>query len=492
MELKKLAESLQFFSATKPIEDIEVTGLEMDSRQVKEGDLFVCIKGFTVDGHEYAKQAEIQGAVAIVSEKNLDVSVPVIIVQDTARGLALLSNKFYDYPTKKLQVVGVTGTNGKTSVTYLMEAIFKEENRNTGLIGTIQMKIGNERFDVKNTTPDSLFLQKSFNEMVNKGTDTAVMEVSSHALDMGRVFGCDFDIAIFTNLTQDHLDYHADMKDYLRAKSMLFAQLGNKYNEDNPKFAVLNADDPYFDDLAKSTAQPVLSYGITNKAEVYASEIELDSNGVSFYLHAFEDKIKINSKLMGIFSVYNMLASAAAGICAGVSLKAIQQAFERTTGVSGRFEPVNRGQHFGVIVDYAHTPDSLENVLQTIRSFVKGRVITVVGCGGDRDRLKRPLMTKAALEYSNWVIVTADNPRTEDPMAIAADMVRDASGDHYEVKIDRKAAIYKAIEQAEKNDIVLIAGKGHETYQIIGEEKMDFDDRKVAGEAIAAKINKEK
>lgn len=489
MELKKLVKSLQFFTVTRSLENIKVNGLKMDSRKVGNGDLFICIKGFTVDGHKYARQAEENGAVAVVSEQELDLSIPVIIVQDTLKGLALLSNKFYDYPTQKLNVIGVTGTNGKTSVTYLMESIFQAENRKTGLIGTIQMKIGEERFTVDNTTPDALFLQKNFHKMVERKTDTVVMEVSSHALDLGRVYGCDFDIAIFTNLSQDHLDYHSSMEEYLRAKSMLFAQLGNSYDDSKPKFAVLNVDDHYYEQLAKSTAQPVVTYGIEQEADVYASEITLEANGVSFWLHTFGEKIFVNSTLVGKFSVYNMLAAAAAARCAGVSLSVIQQALENTEGVSGRFEPVNNGQEFGVIVDYAHTPDSLENVLQTIRSFVKGKLITVVGCGGDRDRMKRPLMTKAALHYSDHVIITADNPRTEDPTAIAEDMIKGVAGNHFEILIDRRNAIYKAVQLAEAEDVVLIAGKGHETYQIIGNDILDFDDRKVAEEAIGERLN---
>lgn len=492
MRLENLIKSLRFYSVTRPIEEIEIAGIKMDSRHVTKGDLFVCIRGFTVDGHEYAKQAELQGAAAIISEMDLDVTIPVIKVKDTSRGLALLANKFYGYPTRKLQLVGVTGTNGKTSVTYLLESIFKEDFRRTGLIGTIQMKIGEESYDVKNTTPDALFLQKCFSDMVNKGIDTAVMEVSSHALDLGRVYGCEYDIAIFTNLSQDHLDYHADMEEYIQAKSMLFAQLGNAYVEDKPRFAVLNVDDPYYKKLTRVTAQPILTYGIRNNAEVYASEIKLDANGVSFDLHLDGEKRRIESKLMGEFSVYNMLAAAAAAYCAGIKLPVIQRALEKTTGVSGRFEPVNLGQDYGVIVDYAHTPDSLENVLRTIRSFVKNKVITVMGCGGDRDRTKRPLMTKTALSYSDHVIITADNPRTENPTAIVDDMLRGIEENHYEVQMDRKTAIRKAVFQANHDDIVLIAGKGHENYQIIGQQILDFDDRKVAGEAITEKLNKEK
>lgn len=490
MKLENLVKSLRFFTVTKPIKNIEVTGLEMDSRKVRPGDLFICIEGFTVDGHQFAQQAEEKGAAAIVSEKALDVSIPVIIIRDTSKGLAILSNKFYGYPTQKLNLIGVTGTNGKTSVTYLIESILQEEERKTGLIGTIQMKIGKEQFDVNNTTPDALFLQKSFYEMVNRRIDTVVMEVSSHALDLGRVYGCDFDIAIFTNLSQDHLDFHENMDEYLHAKSMLFSQLGNQYQEDNPKYAVINVDDHYYNELAKRTAQPVISYGINNAADVYAADIELNSSGVYFQLHIFEQQIAIKSRLVGKFSIYNMLAAAAAATCAGISLETIQAALMKTGGVSGRFEPVNIGQDFAVIVDYAHTPDSLENVLQTIRSFVKGNVITVIGCGGDRDRLKRPLMTKTALDYSDHVIITSDNPRTEDPAAIANDMIKEAEGDHFEILIDRQAAIKKAINEAKAEDVVLIAGKGHETYQIIGKNRLPFDDRQVAEKAISEKLNK--
>lgn len=491
MKLNDLVRPLRFFNYTKPIDNIEITGLEMDSRKVEKGNLFICIHGFTVDGHEYARQAELQGAAAIVSEKDIDVSVPVIKVKDTSRALALLSNKFYDYPTRKVKVVGVTGTNGKTSVTYLLESIFKEDRRNTGLIGTIQMKIGDESFDVKNTTPDALFLQKSFAKMVKRKTDIVAMEVSSHALDLGRVYGCEYDVAVFTNLSQDHLDYHADMEDYWRAKSMLFAQLGNQYDENRPKFAVLNADDPYYQKMARSTAQPIMTYGIETAADVYATEIKIDSSGVRFKLNTNHETIEIHSKLVGLFSVYNMLAATAAALCAGVSLHTIQHALNKTTGVNGRFEPVNIGQKFGVIVDYAHTPDSLENVLKTIRSFVKGKVITVVGCGGDRDKMKRPLMMQAALDYSDQVIVTADNPRTENPDTIAEDMIKEVKGNHFEIIIDRQSAIDRAIMQANQNDVVLIAGKGHETYQIIGDRVLDFDDREIAQHAIKQKLIKE-
>ncbi|MRH42162.1 UDP-N-acetylmuramoyl-L-alanyl-D-glutamate--2,6-diaminopimelate ligase [Aquibacillus halophilus] len=491
MKLKDIAEALHFYKATSNLDDIEITGIEMDSRKVKRGNLFVCIAGFTVDGHDYVNDAIERGASAIIGERSIDVVVPVIIVNDSSRALALVSNKYYDYPTNKLKLIGVTGTNGKTTVTHLLKEIFSRHDQKTGLIGTIQMEMDNEVFNVKNTTPDSLFLQKSFDEMINRDIQSVFMEVSSHALDLGRVFGCDFDIAVFTNLTQDHLDYHDTMDDYLRAKSLLFSQLGNSYDGKRPKFAVINLDDQHSPFLIKSTPQPVITYGIDSSADVTASNIKLDASGSEFILNTMDGDVLIRSKLMGKFSIYNMLAATATAICADIPLETIKSALESTTGVNGRFEPVVLGQSFGVIVDYAHTSDSLENVLTTVRSFAKGNIYVVVGCGGDRDRKKRPLMAGVATKYADTAIFTSDNPRSEDPAAIVDDMVMGIGKDNYLITLNRKDAIDLAISMAQKDDIVLIAGKGHETYQIIGEKVIDFDDRKVASEAIRNKFDKE-
>ncbi|WP_228409626.1 UDP-N-acetylmuramoyl-L-alanyl-D-glutamate--2,6-diaminopimelate ligase [Radiobacillus deserti] len=493
MILKELLSDISFYSTTTPIENVMIKGIEMDSRQIKPGYLFVCISGHTVDGHDYVKQAIQNGAIAILAEKPLDVDVPVITVSDTSRALAILANRYFERPTQDLHLIGVTGTNGKTSVTYLLEAIFQKAKKHTGLIGTIQMKIGEESFEVKNTTPDSLFLQKSFAKMLEKEVDAAFMEVSSHALVMGRTFGCDFDIAIFTNLTQDHLDYHSTMEEYLHAKSLLFSQLGNRY-DGNPKYAIINKDDSHSLTLIKSTAQQVLTYGIhSDKLDVQATNVMLDANGSSFDMRTPVGTISIKSKLMGMFSVYNMLAAASAAICSGISLKAIQTALESTTGVRGRFEPVVAGQSFGVIVDYAHTPDSLENVLKTVKSFAKGNVYVVVGCGGDRDRTKRPIMAKTAVTYADLALFTSDNPRSEDPKQILKDMVEGVDGQTqaYRVIENRKEAIQYAVEHAKEDDIVVIAGKGHETYQIIGDTTYDFDDRQVATEIIHQILQKE-
>ncbi|MRG85496.1 UDP-N-acetylmuramoyl-L-alanyl-D-glutamate--2,6-diaminopimelate ligase [Salinibacillus xinjiangensis] len=486
MKLTQLLKTIKFYHSEKKIDDIDVTGIEMDSRQVDNGNVFVCIDGFTVDGHQFAKMAEQKGACAIIAERPLSLDIPVIIVNDTAKALAQISNTFYENPSEKFQLIGITGTNGKTTLTYMLDEIFQLDGQKTGLIGTIQMKIINDTYSVKNTTPDSLFLQKSFHKMVNKDVDTVMMEVSSHALDLGRVYGTDYDIAVFTNLTQDHLDYHKNMEDYFRAKSLLFAQMGNRY--DQPKFAVINIDDPYGKRLVRSTAYEVLTYGIENQANVMAKNLSLNPNGTVFDLSTPVGEVHIESSLVGEFSVYNMLAASSAALCANVPLKTIQSAFSETKGVPGRFENVNCGQEFGVIVDYAHTPDSLENVLKTVQSLAKGKTYVVVGCGGDRDKGKRPKMANVAITHSDKAIFTSDNPRTEDPDQILQDMVEGLEATNFSVERDRKQAISQAIQQCQPGDVVVIAGKGHETYQEIGKERFDFDDCKVASEMIEKKL----
>ncbi|WP_188454486.1 UDP-N-acetylmuramoyl-L-alanyl-D-glutamate--2,6-diaminopimelate ligase [Virgibacillus oceani] len=488
MKLSEIISVLPFYdTATLADNDVEINDIEIDSKKVKPGDLFVCIRGFRVDGHDFAAEAIYNGAGAILTERNLNLFVPTIIVPDTSRALAMITAKFFDFPSAKLPLIGVTGTNGKTTTTYLLETIFNQLQVKTGIIGTIQLKVGNETYPVPNTTPNALFLQKTIRKMKEKNVSVAIMEVSSHALDMGRVYGCDFDIAIFTNLTQDHLDYHKNMDDYLHAKSLLFAQLGNTYDNGRKKFAVINMDDPHYEKLKRSTAQYVIPYGNNHDALVKAKNIRLDITGTSFTLDAPIGNVHVNSKLIGMFNVYNMLAASAAAIAAGVPISIIKSALEIIPGVSGRFEPVQVGQPFATIVDYAHTPDSLENVLQTIKDFAKRNIYVVVGCGGDRDRTKRPLMAAIALKYADYAIFTSDNPRTEDPQVILDDMTQDLTDTHYDVVADRKQAIFQAVYLAKEDDIVLIAGKGHETYQQIGNVKYKFDDREIAKEAILSK-----
>lgn len=449
--------------------------------------MFFCIKGYTVDGHIYANEAISNGAAAIISEKVLDVPVPVIVVPDSKRAMAILADIFYGQPTHKLHLIGITGTNGKTTTTHIIESIFQKFKQKTGMIGTINMKIGNQSFPVKNTTPDALTLQETFHQMVNNKVQTVVMEVSSHALHMGRVFGCDFDIAVFTNLTQDHLDYHKTMEEYQFAKSLLFSSLGNAYNLKKPKFAVLNADDAASVRFAQSTAAQVITYGIKNKSDIMASNIEISGKGTRFDLVYDNTVIPVHLQLVGQFSVYNVLAAISASYVSNIPMKEIIEVVEQMKGVPGRFEVIDEGQDYTVIVDYAHTPDSLENVLKTAKQLSGKKIFCVVGCGGDRDRSKRPLMAKVAVSNAHKAIFTSDNPRTENPAQIFSDMEAGLAGYDYEIIEDRRTAISKAVNEAQSGDVVLIAGKGHETYQLVGEAVLEFDDRKVAREAIHAR-----
>jgi UDP-N-acetylmuramoyl-L-alanyl-D-glutamate--2,6-diaminopimelate ligase len=486
MKLHTLLSYLHSFSEFQG-DNPEITSIEHDNRSVKEGSLFICIKGYTVDGHDFAAEAAKAGAAAVLAERELSLTVPVIVVKDTQRAMAVLADAFYGHPTQKLRLIGITGTNGKTTTSHLIEKIFHDANQKTGLIGTMYTKIGEKIYNTKNTTPDSVTLQKAFHEMAASGVESAIMEVSSHALELGRVHGCDFDIALFTNLTQDHLDFHKTMERYKHAKSLFFSQLGNAYIEGRPKFAVLNADDEATEDFTKWTAAHVLTYGIEQHANIRATDIKITSKGTEFTLETPELTRKVALKLVGKFSVYNVLAAIGAAMCAGVDLDQILASIEAVEGVSGRFEPVNTGQDFSVIVDYAHTPDSLENVLKTVGEFAGKRIFAIVGCGGDRDKTKRPIMAKLACDLATDPIFTSDNPRSENPGEILRDMEEGVKGRSYTVIADRRDAIHHAISEASAGDVIIIAGKGHETYQIIGDEVLDFDDRVVAKEAIAAR-----
>lgn len=482
----RLQELLKHLHPLIPLtgENPEITSIENDNRKVQKGSLFICIKGYTVDGHDFAESAVKNGAAAVLAERPLHLGVPVVIVKDTNRAMAVLADAFYGHPTKRLHLIGITGTNGKTTTSHLIEKILGDAGKRTGLIGTMYTKIGDQLIETKNTTPESLTLQKTFKQMVDSNVDSAVMEVSSHALDLGRVHGCDYNIAVFTNLTQDHLDYHHTMDEYKRAKSLLFSQLGNTFSLEHPKFAVLNADDPATETYTKSTAAHIVTYGIDHPADIEAKHIEMTANGTSFILTAAGAEYPVHLQLIGKFSVYNVLASVAATLVSGVPMDQIIRSIESVKGVPGRFELVNAGQDFTVIVDYAHTPDSLENVLKTVQQFAKRKIFVVVGCGGDRDRTKRPLMAKIACRYATDPIFTSDNPRSEDPLEILKEMEEGVHGENYLVIPDRKEAIFKAVNSAVSGDVILIAGKGHETYQIIGSEVHDFDDRLVAREAI--------
>ncbi|MDG5788292.1 UDP-N-acetylmuramoyl-L-alanyl-D-glutamate--2,6-diaminopimelate ligase [Evansella sp. AB-P1] len=461
-----------------------IQNVHMDSREVSEGSLFFCVKGFTVDGHDFAVEAVKKGAVAIVAEEDIDVSVPLVKVKNSKRAMALLSAVFFDYPTSKFQLIGVTGTNGKTTTTHLIEKLLSDSGKKTGIIGTMYMKYGEKKVEVNNTTPESLVLQKNFYEMKKEGVDAVTMEVSSHALELGRVHGSHFDIAVFTNISQDHLDFHETMERYTYAKGLLFAQLGNGFKKDNQPIAILNIDDQAFCTIERMTASPIITYGIRGDADLKAVNINLDESGASFDLSIGNESVPIKLNMTGTFSIYNALAAAATAYTMGISLDVIQTSLSKVEGVSGRFERLKINAPFHVIVDYAHTPDSLQNVLQTIKEFAKGKISVVVGCGGDRDKGKRPLMAKIAEEFSNHVYLTSDNPRTEEPLDIIKDMEQGMSGSNYTVIENRREAIFEVIRQAQENEVILIAGKGHETYQTIGKMNHYFDDRVVAKEAV--------
>lgn len=490
MKLKELS-ALLVLSHMIGDEETDFQGIEIDSRRVKQGDLFICLSGQRYDGHDFAAMAVEQGAVALVVERRLPLAVPMLVVADSRHALAVIANHYYDYPSHELQLIGVTGTNGKTTTTFVLEQVLRDHGYETGLMGTIQMKIGSHTYEVLNTTQGALELQRHLRQMKDAGAQYCIMEVSSHALPMGRVKGCRFRTVIFTNLSQDHLDYHKTMEQYAAAKGLLFSRMGNVFYaaRQHHQYAVLNADDDMAQRYAELTAAQVVTYGIEREAHVRAERIALNARGTSFHVKTFRGALDLQLQLVGKFSVYNVLAALTAALLEGVPLVHIKQSVERLQGIAGRFEVIDAGQSFATIVDYAHTPDSLKNVLQTIREFATGSVICVFGCGGDRDRTKRPQMGQIAAQLCDRLIITSDNARSEDPWSILLDIehgikLAGMPKEKYDLIVDRQKAIEFAIEKAQPNDVILIAGKGHETYQEIQGVKYDFDDRVVAKNAI--------
>ena len=460
--------------------DREIYDIFYDSRKVIGNSLFICIKGFKTDGHIYIDSALKQGAVAILSEKDLVVEgATTIIVKDTKAAMAVVSDNFFQGPTKRINLIGVTGTNGKTSITYLMKSILESSGSKSGIIGTIANWLGEKRIDAVRTTPESLDLQRIFHNMLQEEVTSCTMEVSSHSLELGRVEGLQFKIGIFTNLTPDHLDFHITMENYYKAKKRLF----HKTSICN----IINVDDDYgrqmFEEL-KNMGKPILTYGINSSADIYARNIHMTIKSVTFELvtPGFQKEITIG--IPGIFTVYNALAAVGAAFALGISNYYIVKGLNEFNGVPGRFELVQEITSFSVIIDYAHTPDALENVLKAARGFAANRVITVFGCGGDRDQTKRPIMGEISGELSDLTIITSDNPRTEEPKIIM-DMIvtgiKKTEG-RYVVIEDRREAISYALKAAQAGDLILIAGKGHETTQTIKNMVYPFDDRKVAME----------
>ncbi|SHG94584.1 UDP-N-acetylmuramoylalanyl-D-glutamate--2,6-diaminopimelate ligase [Thermosyntropha lipolytica DSM 11003] len=463
--------------------DEEITGVYYDSRKVKPGSLFICIRGFKADGHNYISEALLRGAVAILAEEIREVAADItyILTGNTRSAMAKVASNFYGRPSSFMRVIGVTGTNGKTTTTHLIQNILTQASLKTGILGTLYARVDDYKKEMGHTTPEALEIEEFMSLCRQKEAKYVVMEVSSHALDLDRVKEIDYNVALFTNLTQDHLDYHQNMENYKNAKLKLFSMLGEKENN----FAVINNDDRYAGDFIKGTKAEVITYGIENDAQVKGYNLDISARGTSFMVKYKDIDFKVDMQLIGLFSVYNALAAIAFALREGIEPEIIKEALAKTTSVAGRFELVKCGQDFTVVVDYAHTPDGLENVLKTAKELTSQRLITVFGCGGDRDKTKRPLMGEIAARYSDFCIVTSDNPRSEDPKAIIDDIIPGllkVEGSRYAVVVDRREAIRHAIYMAKPGDMVVIAGKGHETYQLIGDKVLDFDDRKVAAE----------
>ncbi|MBZ4644972.1 MAG: UDP-N-acetylmuramyl-tripeptide synthetase [Clostridia bacterium] len=454
-------------------QNAEISGIAYDSRRVKPGDLFVCIKGFKVDGHEFISQAIGQGAAAVIVEKEVeDAKVPLIKVKNSRRALALISAAFFGNPSSKFKLIGVTGTNGKTTTTYLIKTILEQGGSKVGLIGTNQNMIGDKVLPAERTTPESLELQQLFSDMVKEKIDYVVMEVSSHSLELNRVDGCNFEIGIFTNITQDHLDFHVTMENYLKAKTTLFKRC---------KKGIINVDDSSSEYILNNGTCEMITFGIDKEADIHAKDIEISEKGVKFDVDTPYGSKFIELGIPGRFSVYNALGSIGACLALGISLEQIQQGLKQAKGVPGRAQIVETGKDFTVLIDYAHTPDGLENILNTVNGFAKGRVVTLFGCGGDRDKTKRPIMGEIAGKLSDFCIITSDNPRTEDPLQILNHIEEgikktDCS---YVVIENRFEAIKYALENAKKDDVIVLAGKGHETYQILKDRVIHFDEKEI-------------
>ncbi len=476
----------QLMSAASPAAgELEITGLAYDNRAVEPGALFFCVPGFTRDGHDFAPDAIAHGAVALVVERPLNLDVPEVMVPSVRAAMAPAAAAFYGDPTATLETVGVTGTNGKTTTAFLVHSLLEADGRQTGLLGTVKSVIGGVERPVERTTPEAIDLQRTFREMLEGGDVACSMEVSSHALDLHRADAIHFAAAIFTNLTQDHLDFHGTMEEYFLAKRQLFADC-------HPGHAVINVDDPFGARLAAETPG-ALTFAVRREATYRASAVKTGLSGSRFTVHGPDGVSALSSALPGRFNVYNVLGALAAARSLGVPLDVVAAAIETAGHVPGRFQPVDAGQDFAVLVDYAHTPDSLENVLRAARGLVDdpgaarrgGRVHVVFGCGGDRDRGKRPLMGEIATRLADRVIVTSDNPRSEDPEAII-DEILVGAGSEVDHDVDRRAAINTAIAGARAGDVVVIAGKGHEQGQEFeGGRKIPFDDVTVAREALA-------
>lgn len=469
MKLKQLFKEIEV--TWKGSKEADVTSITANSKSAAPGTLFIARRGKTGDGHRFIAEAVSAGAQAVLTDTyDPFLSVTQVIYPDVNGLESLLAQRFYHNPAQKLSIFGVTGTSGKTTTTFLMKYLLEEE---CGLIGTVSWMTGKKVLPASLTTPDFLTLMQLFHEMNEEGCKSVVMEVSSHAIDQGRVKDIEFAAAVYTNLSQDHLDYHHTMEEYAEVKSRLFAHAG---------VSIINGDDPWAP-IMICNAKKVLRYGLNPEFELFASDLQLSSMGMTFNVHWKQEAISFKTLLIGRFNVYNILAATALALSQGMNLQMIAKKLEGFSGVPGRLERVVNPKNLQVFVDYSHKPDALKNVLQTLAELKKGRLITVFGCGGDRDVQKRPQMASISENFSDLTIVTNDNPRSEDPVEIAKQVISGFQKKSYLVELDRKKAIMQAVELANPDDIILIAGKGHETYQVFSSQTIPFDDREVVKEA---------
>ena len=463
-------------------DEIEIGKIEYDSRQIEPDDIFVALIGANLDGHNFVSEAADKKAACVILEKDIDCDIPVkVIVPDSRHALALLAAKYYNFPSRQIKVLAVTGTNGKTTIIYLVKSILEQRGRKVGLIGTIEYLAGHYQFNAQNTTPESLQIERLLAIMRNERVRVVVMEVSSHALKTGRVRMIDFNVVGITNLSQDHLDFHGNMEEYKNVKALLFDRVHGK-----DKWAILNMDDPEYDFFKGHVDSSYLTYSIKNNhADLYATDIEITPRGTRFHLVTPLGEEDIQFKLIGEYNVANAVCAAAFSMAKGMDVGSVKHGLEEADVIPGRMEPVENDRGIHIFVDYAHTPDALEHVCSVCKGLTDGRLITLFGCGGDRDKTKRKFMAEAVSHYSDKIIVTSDNPRSEDPEAIIEDIKPGLDPlVPTEIVVDRKNAIRAALDVSSEGDVLLVAGKGHEDYMIIGEERIHFDDREVIRELL--------
>jgi len=484
MKIKTLIKNLNIASTSGSL-DAEITGISCNSKEVKKGFVFVAIKGSNLDGYEFIQEAIDKGASCVVAQKDFKTrgKIARVFVKNTKKALIKLAIKFYDNPSRKIKLIGITGTNGKTTVSHLVESILKQSGFNTGLIGTISYRFGRHVIDAKNTTPGALELQSIFSGMVKEGIDYAVMEVSSHSIDQRRIEGLEFDAAIFTNISAEHLDYHHSMQDYKNTKARLFTDLPKE------AFAVLNTDDELGMEVFKKASCKKLTYAVSQQADVELRTYCIHDKGLSLEIATPKGRLKIESALFGRYNIYNILAAVSAALTQGIALEKIKKGIEDVNCIPGRLQKIGCAP-YTIFIDYAHTEDALENVLFSLKEVCKRKIITVFGCGGDRDKLKRPKMGKVASRLSDFIFITTDNPRTETPASISREILNGIKKNSLKatrVILDREEAIKEAIGVAKAGDCILIAGKGHEKYQVLKDRTVPFDDCEVVRSCLQSK-----